>query len=98
RGTDVVSFLDNTIGPVTDYDRRRGASLIQTLEAYFATGRSLSNSAKRLHIHVNTMTQRLERITGLLGEGWQEPDRELEVQLALRLHRLRESAVFPPNL
>ncbi|MFI9508830.1 helix-turn-helix domain-containing protein [Nocardia sp. NPDC052566] len=94
QGADVLSFLDSTLGPVVDYDRRRGAPLIHTLETYFATGASLSNSAKRLHIHVNTVTQRLERITGLLGEGWQHPDRALEIQLALRLHRVRESAVF----
>lgn len=94
NGGDVLPFLHKTLGPVIDYDHRRGTPLIATLESYFATGRSLSNSAKQLHIHVNTVTQRMERITGLLGEGWQEPDRALEIQLALRLHHLRESAVF----
>jgi hypothetical protein len=31
----------------------------------------------------------LERVTQLLGPDWQKPERALEVQLALRLHRLR---------
>ncbi|MEC3914317.1 helix-turn-helix domain-containing protein [Nocardia sp. CDC160] len=91
---DAPGFLDKTLGPVAEYDRRRRTELIHTLEAYFASGCSLSGSAKQLHVHVNTVTQRLDRITGLLGEGWQHPDRALEIQLALRLHRLRESAVF----
>ena len=43
----------------------------------------------RLHVHVNTVTQRLDRIAKLLGPDWQSPDRALELQLALRLHRLR---------
>ena len=34
------------------------------------------------------MTQRLDRIGRLLGQGWTSPDRALEIQLALRLHRL----------
>jgi DNA-binding PucR family transcriptional regulator len=34
------------------------------------------------------VTQRLDRIAQLLGEDWQEPDRALEIQVALRLHRL----------
>lgn len=93
-GADVIDFLHKTLGPVVDYDRRRGTPLVETLETYFATGCNLSHSAKRLHIHVNTVTQRMERITALLGEGWQDPDRALEIQLAVRLHRLRESAVF----
>ncbi|HET8681140.1 MAG TPA: helix-turn-helix domain-containing protein, partial [Micromonosporaceae bacterium] len=46
-------------------------------------------AAEVLHVHVNTVTQRLERLTTLLGEGWQRPERALELQLALRLHRLR---------
>ncbi|MBF6331253.1 helix-turn-helix domain-containing protein [Nocardia transvalensis] len=91
---EVPSFLDKTLGPVVEYERRRGTPLIETLHAYFGTGCSLSRSAERLRIHVNTVTQRLERITALLGAGWQHPDRALEIQLALRLHRLREAAVF----
>ncbi|QLY30431.1 helix-turn-helix domain-containing protein [Nocardia huaxiensis] len=94
RHADVLAFLRTTLGPVIDYDERRGTPLLHTLHTYFDTGCSLSNSAKRLHIHVNTVTQRLERVTGLLGEGWQSPDRALEIQLALRVHRLREADVF----
>jgi DNA-binding PucR family transcriptional regulator len=41
-----------------------------------------------LHVHVNTVVQRLDRIAGLLGADWQQPDRALEIQLALRLHSL----------
>ncbi|MEV7012463.1 helix-turn-helix domain-containing protein [Streptosporangium sp. NPDC051022] len=87
-GRDIGTFLDSVLGPVLDYDARRGTSLVRTLTAYFGTGGSLSRTAEALHIHVNTVTQRLERVAQLLGAGWQAPDRALEVQLALRLHRL----------
>ena len=49
----------------------------------------LARAAELLHVHVNTVTQRLERIGQLLGADWQRPERALEVQLALRLHRLQ---------
>ena len=89
EGRDVAGFLTGTLGPVLDYDARRGTTLVRTLEAYFGTGCSLSKTAERLHIHVNTVSQRLDRVAKLLGEDWQSPDRALEIQLALRLHRLR---------
>ncbi|WP_250564492.1 helix-turn-helix domain-containing protein [Sphaerisporangium fuscum] len=89
RDRDVEGFLDSVLGPVLGYDRRRGTALVQTLEAYFGTGSNLSRTAERLHIHVNTVTQRLDRVGRLLGEGWQSPERALEIQLALRLNRLR---------
>ncbi|WP_243715983.1 helix-turn-helix domain-containing protein [Actinomadura darangshiensis] len=85
---DVSGFLGSALGPVLDYDDRRGTALVQTLEAYFGTGGSLSRTADRLHIHVNTVSQRLDRIARLLDDDWQTPERALELQLALRLHRL----------
>ncbi|MEW9553580.1 helix-turn-helix domain-containing protein [Nonomuraea sp. NPDC050783] len=87
-GRDVRGFVDRVLGAVVDYDARRGTALADTLAAYFGTGGSPSRTAEAMHIHVNTVTQRLERVGRLLGDGWQEPERALELQLALRLHRL----------
>jgi hypothetical protein len=91
EGGDARTFLESTLGPVIAYDHRRGTALTQTMAIYFGTGGSLARTAARLHIHVNTVTQRLDRIGRLLGDDWQQPDRALEIQLALRLHRLRGS-------
>ena len=38
-------------------------------------------------VHVNTVSQRLERISALLGPHWQRPDDALELQLALARFR-----------
>ncbi|MEO3875221.1 GAF domain-containing protein [Nonomuraea sp. B12E4] len=86
---DARGFLEATLGPVLDYDARRGTSLVRTLETYFGSRCALSRTAERLHVHINTVHQRLHRVSRLLGEDWQEPERALEIQLALRLHRLR---------
>ncbi len=61
-----------------------------TLEAWFATGGRLKETAARLHVHPNTVSQRLDRIGELLGADWRDPARSLDLQLALRVHRLRE--------
>ncbi|MEU2623221.1 GAF domain-containing protein [Streptomyces sp. NPDC007157] len=85
---DVAGFVDRTIGPVVAYDARRGTELLRTLDAYFACGMSPARTKDDLHVHVNTVAQRLERVAHLLGDDWQSPARVLEIQLALRLHRL----------
>ncbi len=85
---DVGGFVRRTIGAVTDYDTRRGTDLVRTLDAYFASGMSPARTKDALHVHVNTVAQRLERVAQLLGPDWQQPERALELQLALRLHRL----------
>ncbi|GGO96090.1 helix-turn-helix domain-containing protein [Wenjunlia tyrosinilytica] len=85
---DVEGFVRRTIGPVLDYDARRGTELERTLRAYFASGMSPVRTKDELHVHVNTVAQRVERIGRLLGGDWQCPERALEIQLALRLRRL----------
>ncbi|MGR4849161.1 helix-turn-helix domain-containing protein [Streptomyces sp. LARHCF252] len=87
---DIPGFVDRTIGQVVAYDRRRGTELLRTLDAYFACGMSPARTKDELHVHVNTVAQRLERVGRLLGDDWQTPARALEIQLALRLHRLSE--------
>ncbi len=88
----IDGFVRSCMGAVLDYDARRGTALAHTLAAYFAAGASPARAAEALHVHVNTVAQRLDRLTTLLGAGWQRPERALELQLALRLHRLRGEA------
>ncbi|MFI0979063.1 helix-turn-helix domain-containing protein [Streptomyces sp. NPDC021093] len=85
---DVGGYTARVLGPVLEYDEKQGTELIRTLEAYYAHGASLSRARAELHVHVNTVTQRLERVGRLLGPDWNAPERALELQLALRLHRL----------
>jgi sugar diacid utilization regulator len=86
----VTAFIEATIGPVRGWDERRGTGLVATLEAWFASGGHLKDTAAALHLHPNTVTQRLERVGELLGAGWREPERALDLQLALRLARLQD--------
>jgi DNA-binding PucR family transcriptional regulator len=39
-------------------------------------------------VHVNTVTQRLDRVRALLEHDWHDPARSLELQLALRLRQV----------
>ena len=86
---ELAEYVDTTLGPVLAYDAQRGTSLLETLEAWFETGGRVRDTAERLHVHPNTVVQRLDRVTELLGPEWREPARGLDVQLALRVHRLR---------
>ena len=85
---DVGDYVRRILGPLLEYDAARGTDLVGTVEAYFAAGGSPRHTATTLHVHVNTVAQRLDRVAALLGATWQQPDRALELQLALRLRRL----------
>ncbi|MFF3227139.1 helix-turn-helix domain-containing protein [Nocardia suismassiliense] len=81
----ISGYVRSVLGPVLDYDQERGAELLQTLDVFCATGQNSTKAAQLLHLHVNTVTQRLTRLAQLLGDDWREPEQLLEIQVALRL-------------
>lgn len=88
RGSDPQRFIDGTIGALIAYDARRSSDLEHTLLTFLDRGSSSVAAAKPLHVHVNTVKQRLDRISEILGADWREPQRLLEIHLALRLRRV----------
>ncbi|MET0998053.1 MAG: GAF domain-containing protein [Marmoricola sp.] len=86
---ELEEFIARTLGPVLEYDAARDTQLAETVEAWLTSGGALRETAEHLHIHPNTVTQRLERVGQLLGAGWRDPARKLDVQLALQMARLR---------
>ncbi|GAA0925270.1 GAF domain-containing protein [Kribbella koreensis] len=82
---DVATHVNHVLGKVIEYDGQRGTDLLGTLRAYFAAGQSPTRAAEVLHVHPNTVQQRLDRVTVLLGQGWLDPDRALNIQVALHL-------------
>jgi hypothetical protein len=74
-----------------EYDERRSARLVETLERYLGSRCSVAASARELFIHPNTVRQRLERVERVTGLALAEEDL-LSLELALkvaRLHRVR---------
>lgn len=89
----IEEFVTETLGAVRRYDAARGSELVRTLEAYFDAGGQTGVMAEALFVHVNTLYQRLDRLTQLLGEGWRCGERSLQIHLALRLGELLRRAV-----
>jgi DNA-binding PucR family transcriptional regulator len=83
----LASFLEATIGPLIAHDRKRNTELAPTLLQYFESNKNAKATAQQLHIHVNTVRQRLTTIEGLIG-NWGNASRALELHISLRLWKL----------
>lgn len=64
--------------------------LIKTLDNYFASGSSLEATARKLHIHVNTVRYRLKGITQTSGLNPTQPRDAYTLQVALSLGKLED--------
>lgn len=85
---DIDRFINTTIGALIDHDKKRKTRLCETLSVFLDLQQNARATARSLNVHVNTVHNRLETITWLLGEGF-GGNQTLELHLALRLHELR---------
>lgn len=90
RVRELDRFLDTSVGPLADHDERRGTDLVGTLTAYYDHRANVAATARALHVHVNTLLKRLDRVSDVLGADWRT-ENDLELQLGLQLFRLRNS-------
>ena len=76
------------LAPLLDYDAENGTDLVATAFAYLDAGRSVARVAHRMHVHENTVRQRVERIGRLLGRDWADGQAGLDHHIMLAAHRL----------
>lgn len=87
--TDQLSrYADRTLGPIRSHDERRGTNLIETLRTYFAHDLDAGNTARALHVHPNTVAQRLRRVRALTGLDLNHPPQSMEIAVALTLYEI----------
>lgn len=78
-------FLENSIVPLIKYDKAHNTELLKTLKAYFAENGNLTNVAKKVYIHYNTVHYRLKRIENITGLSLEDPDDKLNLEIALKM-------------
>lgn len=79
------------IATLAAYDRCRHTNLLETLETYLECGTNIAETSEQLHIHRNTVQQRLERIQSLCLLDLSQRANRLPLLVALKVHRLTSS-------
>jgi DNA-binding PucR family transcriptional regulator len=72
------------LGRVLEYDARTGAGLLETLQVFLDCSGSWTRTAEALHVHVNTVRYRIERVEQLTGRDLGRLEDRVDVFLALR--------------
>jgi purine catabolism regulator len=89
RGNPVLARLvEQRIQPLIEHDRRHHSSLVETLEALFASGGRKAEAARALYLERQSLYKRLARIEALLGVDLDDENTRLALHLALRARPL----------
>ncbi len=87
--SELTTFYQEMLGPLLDYDARHDGTYIKTLECYFQYNGNLSQTARTMHFHRNSLIYRLERIEEILGRSLEDAELRLSLQIALKIHHLQ---------
>ena len=90
---EAARFFRKTVEPLLAHDENHNAELVETLEAFFACHGNLSQTATALHIHRNTLTYRLQRISGIARLDLNDADARFSLQLGLKLRPVMHNRI-----
>jgi sugar diacid utilization regulator len=76
------------IAALAAYDQCRHMNLLTTLETYLECGTNIAATSEQLHIHRNTVQQRLERMQSFCLLDLSQRANWLPLLVALKVHRL----------
>ncbi|MGH3417714.1 MAG: PucR family transcriptional regulator, partial [Actinocrinis sp.] len=78
------AYRERLLGPLRTYDARHHSQLEETLDRFLCSSVSWSRCAQELHIHVNTLRYRIDKINQLTGRDLARLDHQVDFYLALR--------------
>lgn len=84
----VSRFVDETLGPLLRYQRGRRTPLVETLEHLSAQHWNRRAAARSLHLHVNSLSYRVQRIEQLLAVSLEDAETRVALSIALRARSL----------
>ncbi|WP_161485266.1 PucR family transcriptional regulator ligand-binding domain-containing protein [Alkalihalobacillus trypoxylicola] len=85
---EVAQYIDQFLQPLRDASIN-SIDYLKTLEVYFQANQNVKLTAKKMYTHYNTIVYRLAKIAELLDLDLKNPENLLELQIALKLERLK---------
>lgn len=82
---ELKEYASSVLGMIEMYDKKHDKELLKTLKVYLETNQSMTESAKQLYVHVNTIKYRLKTIANLLGYDKLTGRKAFELQLGLHI-------------
>ena len=79
------SYRQRVLSPLVAYDRAHNSDLVRTLHVFLECSGSWSRCSKQLHVHVNTLRYRIQRIEEITGRDLGEFPTRVDFYLALQL-------------
>lgn len=84
------NYRNRSLTKIQEYDRLHQTQLVKTLETYLNLDSNVNETAKQLHIHINTLSYRLKRIAEVGEVDLRNANQKMTLFIDLKLDKLEE--------
>ncbi|QBD74559.1 PucR family transcriptional regulator [Ktedonosporobacter rubrisoli] len=89
RDPESRAYWERYIRPLLDYEQAKGVEMVRTLEVYLANQGNVSETARHLHLHRQSLLYRLQRIEQLTSCHLADAQERFALELGLRLYLIQ---------
>lgn len=91
---ELEEITEITIAPLRKYSKERGIDLVHTFVVYNQHKGNVSQTARALNLHRQSLLYRLKKIENLTGCSLDDSDELFLIDLSVRLHMLRSGTPY----
>lgn len=85
RGIDASLLYYRSLNTLMENDRATGNDNLRLLDIYLNSDRNITNTAKEMNLHRNSVIYRLEKIEQMLGGSLSSPDLRFKLLVSLKI-------------
>jgi purine catabolism regulator len=85
---ELVGFYNENLKKLVEYDEKRDANLVKTLNMYFQQNGNLKRMSEELFTHYNTILYRMKRIQEICGIDINNRKERYDIETALEIHKI----------
>lgn len=88
----IKKYVNDILGPLLEYDAKKGTELTYTLQCYFDNKFSRIKTAKKLFIHEHTLDYRLKKIQDLIKIDLNDSSKRFDIYFVLEALKIFQKA------
>ncbi|MBD1380853.1 PucR family transcriptional regulator [Metabacillus arenae] len=81
-------YMNYSLAKLADYDQAHHTDLVETLEVFLDCDSNVNRAAKKINVHINTLSYRLKRISQIGEIDIQNPNEKITIYLDMKLSKL----------
>ena len=90
KSEDIKAFCLPELVKLIEHSKKDSSDLLNTLRIYLRCGRSKSQTAREMFVHLNTVKYRLQQIQSIMGLDFEDDDNALKLMLSFKMLEYQE--------